>query len=322
MITPVHTVRPLSLAALAVTGGLVLSGCGAGTLTGSGDGGQRALETNGQEVVADADGTGVEVSRRLFDSANAVVVSSPERDDQLLAAAIAAKLGAPMLVRLPGTDAAVDAEVDRLGAERVVTVPGDDEAVVSTEPVVSADPVADIQAVLALDPANPLDLKLPPMFATEATSVAAAATSRAAGAPVSLLPAADPRATSESMATVQEQDTIALGAQWGTTEDYTHRAALASNGELPGGGGLVFPGRRMIALYGHPSGPALGIMGEQGPAEAAELARQYAAQYQPLEEQPVIPAFEIIVTVASDSPGDDGDYSNETDPADVVPYLD
>ncbi|MDY5784634.1 MAG: cell wall-binding repeat-containing protein, partial [Corynebacterium sp.] len=33
-------------------------------------------------------------------------------------------------------------------------------------------------------------------------------------------------------------------------------------------------------------------------------------------------AFEIIVTVASDSPGDDGDYSNETDPADVVPYLD
>src|SRR5699024_7172766 len=37
---------------------------------------------------------------------------------------------------------------------------------------------------------------------------------------------------------------------------------------------------------------------------------------------PVIPAFEIIATVASDSPGDDGDYSNESQPDELRPYVD
>lgn len=63
-------------------------------------------------------------------------------------------------------------------------------------------------------------------------------------------------------------------------------------------------------------------MGEQPPAEAAQLATSYAQQYQPLDGQPVIPAFEIIVTVASQSPGADGDYSNETAIEDLVPYID
>src|SRR5690606_17719834 len=90
----------------------------------------------------------------------------------------------------------------------------------------------------------------------------------------------------------------------------------------PGGGGLVFPGRRMIAFYGHPSGPALGAMGEQPPAEAAQRALDKAAEYQAFEDQPVIPAFEIIATVASEFPGPDGNYVNEFDPADLVPYID
>jgi hypothetical protein len=35
-----------------------------------------------------------------------------------------------------------------------------------------------------------------------------------------------------------------------------------------------------------------------------------------------MPAFEIIATVASDAPGDDGDYSNESQPEELVPYVD
>ena len=217
-----------------------------------------------------------------------------------------------MLVRLDGADAAVDAEIERLGASRVVTVPGEDDEVSSTEPVSSADPEGDAAAIAGLEPGNPEDLVLPPVFATAASSRASVATARAAGADVQVLATADPRATSESMRTVTEQDTLALGSQWGSNENFQDRAALAGNGELPGGGGLVFPGRRMIALYGHPYGPELGVMGEQDPAAAVALAQQYAADYQPLDDQPIVPAFEVIASVASEFPGDDGNYSNET----------
>lgn len=163
---------------------------------------------------------------------------------------------------------------------------------------------------------------LPPIFVTEETSPASVATAKAAGGEVHFLDYPDPRLTSESMQIAAEGDTLALGSQFGTTEHYADVVSLADNGELPGGGGLAFPGRRMIALYGHPSGPALGLMGEQPPAEAAGRAAELVAQYQPLDDQPVIPAFEIIVTVASADPGEDGDYSNEFPVEDYVGYID
>ncbi|WJY67887.1 hypothetical protein CAURIS_04860 [Corynebacterium auris] len=317
--TPAFT-RTAALGAALACAAAVLTACGEDTENGAAGGEQETprLETNGPEVLTDPDGTGVEVSQRLFEESDTVVVATSDRQSQLAAAAAANANGAPMLTRLPGTDAAVDAEIERLGAENVIEASESGEV----EPVSSPSPEEDVASIIAQQPAEPLDLVLPPVLVTPETSRAAAATARAAGAEVTLVNVADPRATGESMQTVTDQDTIALGAQWGTTEDYRARVELAHNGELPGGGGLVFPGRRMIALYGHPSGPALGVMGEQGPQEAAQLADQYAEQYRPLDPQPIIPAFEIIVTVASDSPGEDGDYSNETDPADVVPYLD
>ena len=258
-----HVTR--SIPAVFVATGLVLTGCSSteGGIGGSLAGDKAALETNGDEVIQDADGTGVEVSQRFFDSADTVVVSATEREQQLKAAAIAVELGAPMLVRLDGSDAAVDAEIERLGAERVITVPGEDDEVAGTDPVASAAPQEDVAAIAGAAPGDPLDLSMPPVFATAVSSRAAVATARAAGADVQVLAAPDPRATAESMRAVTEQDTLALGRQWGSNEDFQARAALAENGELPGGGGLVFPGRRMVALYGHPYGPELGVMGEQ-----------------------------------------------------------
>lgn len=317
-----HVTR--SIPVVFVATGLVLTGCSSteGGIGGSLAGDKAALETNGDEVIQDADGTGVEVSQRFFKSADTVVVSATEREGQLEAAAIAVELGAPMLVRLDGTDAAIDAEIERLGAERVITVPGEDDEVAGTEPVASAAPQDDAAAIAGAAPGDPLDLSMPPVFATAVSSRAAVATARAAGADVQVLAAPDPRATAESMRAVTEQDTLALGRQWGSNEDFRARAALAENGELPGGGGLVFPGRRMVALYGHPYGPELGVMGEQDPAAAVALAQQFAADYQPLEAQPVIPAFEVIASVASEFPGEDGNYSNETPVEDLVPYVD
>ena len=307
-------------AVLAATA-LVLTSCSSTEEgnTGSRPGENAALQTHGDEVIQDADGTGVEVSRRLFDAADTVVVAAKERDQQLKAAAIAVKLGAPMLVRLDGADAAVDAEVERLGATRVINVPGDEE---DTEAVASAEPAGDAAAIAALEAKNPSELTMPPVFATALSSRASVATARAAGADVQVLAAPDPRATADSMRTVTEQDTLALGRQWGDTENFQARAALAEGGELPGGGGLVFPGRRMVALYGHPYGPDLGVMGEQDPAAAVELAKKYAEDYQPFSDAPVVPAFEVIATVASGGPGDDGNFSNETPMEDLVPYVD
>ncbi|QMV85146.1 hypothetical protein HW450_12610 [Corynebacterium hindlerae] len=80
--------------------------------------------------------------------------------------------------------------------------------------------------------------------------------------------------------------------------------------------------RRMVALYGHPSGPALGVLGEMSPADAAAEASRRAEQYQQFSAEPVIPAMEIIATVASASPGPDGDFSNESAPEELVPYID
>lgn len=163
---------------------------------------------------------------------------------------------------------------------------------------------------------------VPPIFATEASSVASVATAKAAGGDVHLLDYPDPRVSAESMEIASSGDTLALGKQFGDSAHYADLVSMADNGELPGGGGLAFPGRRMVALYGHPSGGALGLMGEQPPAEAVDRVKDLVEQYQPLETQPVIPAFEIIVTVASGDPGDDGNYSNEFPVEDYIGYVD
>jgi hypothetical protein len=84
--------------------------------------------------------------------------------------------------------------------------------------------------------------------------------------------------------------------------------------ELPGGGTRLFPGRRMVALYGTPGTGALGMLGEQDVDGAIARAAELAAEYQEYSEQPVIPAFEIISTVATAAPGPTGDYSTPVDP--------
>ena len=89
--------------------------------------------------------------------------------------------------------------------------------------------------------------------------------------------------------------------------------------ELPGGGTEVFPGRRMIALYGSPGVPGLGCLGEQDVDASITRVQELAKEYEPFSEEPVIPAFEIIATVASSEAGPDGDYSNELDPQTLHP---
>jgi hypothetical protein len=92
--------------------------------------------------------------------------------------------------------------------------------------------------------------------------------------------------------------------------------------ELPGGGHVLFPGRRLVALYGHPGDDNLGVLGEQPVAAAVQRAREVAAPYDAVTSVPVIPAFEIIATVASADSGADGDYSAESSLDHLRPWVD
>jgi hypothetical protein len=115
---------------------------------------------------------------------------------------------------------------------------------------------------------------------------------------------------------------VAVGARFGPAARLASRVAVAQTGrQLPGGGQVVFPGRRLVALYGHPGTPGLGVLGQQDLAASITRARQIAAAYQPLSRVPVVPAFEIIASVAEAAPGPDGTYSYETPVSELLPWV-
>ena len=173
--------------------------------------------------------------------------------------------------------------------------------------------------------ASPRNSNAVVLATTDAASAAAVATARAAGAQVHVVQTADPRADAETIALLRDHrdgGIYAAGEAFGGAENFCALAAVALDApELPGGGQTVFPGRRMIALYGHPSGGSLGVLGEQGLAESITLAQETAAAYQPFSEEPVVPALEIITTVASSEAGDDGNFSAETPVEELRPWV-
>ena len=151
-------------------------------------------------------------------------------------------------------------------------------------------------------------------------------TARDAGAAVIAVPGADPRADPLVIAALARQrprQVIGIGQQFGAAVTLRERVSAAVTGvQLPGGGQLVFPGRRLVALYGNPETPALGVLGQQDLTASVARARQAAAKYVPLSDGlPVVPAFEIIATVAEASPGRDKTYSAVTPVSTIAPWV-
>lgn len=163
-------------------------------------------------------------------------------------------------------------------------------------------------------------------LAAPGTGLAAIATARAAGLTVNWLPVGDARATSESIAAAREDKTmIGLGPVFGSQDKFAKTIELAKDDkvkELPGGGTLLFPGRHFVATYGHPGVAPLGVMGEDEPEDAVARAKEYVAQYEELADDPVLPAFEIIASVAQADPGPRGDYSEPAPIETLKPYID
>jgi hypothetical protein len=75
--------------------------------------------------------------------------------------------------------------------------------------------------------------------------------------------------------------------------------------QLPRGGRLILPNQRVVAYYGAPQDPELGVLGETEPERAArELVRRSGEYARP--GRPVLPALELISTLAQSAPGQDG----------------
>ncbi len=158
-----------------------------------------------------------------------------------------------------------------------------------------------------------------------AAALAAAASAEAAGAAVVPVHGYDPRgdpAAITALSTIRPRHVIAAGSGFGLASLLASRLAVARTGiQLPGGGQIVVPMHRLVALYGHPGTPSLGALGQQGLRASVARAKRAAAAYRGLGTAPAVPAFEIIATVATAAAGADGSYSYATPVASLRPWV-
>jgi hypothetical protein len=278
----------------------------------------------------------IATSAALFRDAPVVLVAieaDPAGTEK--AAALATRLGAPVLL-VPAPDSpqgtpegtALRREVDRLSPRAVLAVGAD--AARAARPRVGDVPVftagdGDLPAGLpAVAPPRPVAVTM--LVDAARDDAAAVATATAAGATVVPVAGNDPRADPKAVTALHDaapDPVLAVGGAFGPAERLRARLAVVAGGaRLPGGGQVMLPGRRIVCLYGHPGARSLGVLGEQGVDASVARAKRMAAAYRPVSDVPVVPAFEIIATVAQGDPGPDGDYSAESTVRSLRPWVD
>ena len=279
----------------------------------------------------------ISVSHALFSSAPTVVVASPT-DAAGVASGVqqAEQLGVPLLLLdhdgpFPAggtpTPALFAAELTRLGTSTVVAIGGSAADVAAAAPAVSVVASATQTPPATSSDGTDLTVLVPKGVnaASDAVADMASASAHAAKATVVAMHGVDPRndpAAIAALAQSRPHNVLAVGAQFGTAATVAARIAVASTGtQLPGGGQIFFPGRRLVALYGHPGGGALGVLGAQDLPSSITRVKQLAATYAPMSSVPVVPTFEIIATVAEAAAGSDGNYSGESSVASLLPWV-
>ncbi len=260
------------------------------------------------------------LSRRLFERSEVVVLSAPDARSQQTAQSAARRLGVPML--LPGP--AVPAEVQRLGSRTVLAVGPTDTRWPDLPDLRRLEPRGDVEAaVRELPVTTPTRRDVVVLTRAPAPNRAGVTTARNAGATVLTAPDADPRAEASVVKALRDRPDAAV---IGLGRPFRHGLAYQVTAvrrelEQPGGGLLALPGRHVVALYGHPGTPSLGLLGEQGVKATVARAERVADRYRALTRSRITPALEIIATVASSSKGKDGDYSAESDVEDLLPLV-
>lgn len=79
-------------------------------------------------------------------------------------------------------------------------------------------------------------------------------------------------------------------------------------------------GELIVAFYGHPGAPVLGVAGEGTPEQALTRLLAQSDPYR-VTGRPVVPAFELIATLVTASPGADGLYRTRATETELRPYL-
>ena len=275
-----------------------------------------------------------------------VALLAADAGETVEAATLLARSGRwPVLVGSPGSLAEPTlAELRRLGVEHVVLL-GDAVSREAAQSDLRAEPgLEDVTVAVAPLPTAATSTGPPPLpqdvpvgevadddapavvvAASGAASWAALATAAALGARTHT-DVVDPRETPEVMAALRETPRtplLALGDDEAAARLLLVQGTMAQRApELPGGGVTVFPHRRMVALYGHPGAPVLGLLGEQGVEASIERVGEYVERYAALVSEPVVPAFEIIASVATGSPGPDEQYSKVWPPETFRAWVD
>ena len=274
------------------------------------------------------------VARELFAAAPVVVVADPDHPaDWRAAAALARRSAAPLLLTPgrvtlgragPGL-AVLRAEISALRPRAVLAVGVTGKVLSAQLPGIHVvtDPAA-LPATRTPAPTGQVVL-LMHQRAADAAALAAAATAQVAGVQVVTVRGYDPRrdpAAIAALSAARPQHVLAIGARFGSAPRLAARVAVAVTGaQLPGGGQVMFPMRRLVALYGYPGVPALGALGEQSLRASIARARRAAAPYRALSSVPVVPTLEILASVAQGSPGRDGSYSYESTVASLRPWV-
>jgi hypothetical protein len=266
---------------------------------------QALFVTSPVVVIAATGGTALPAAVRAARAAHAPLLLASKVTPQLTAAVDRLRPRAVLAVGLP--PAATAALAARLRGVRVVTR-------AAGIPVTAAPaPLTRVGVLVGSGRTTP-----------EITAVTV--TAEAAGAAVIGVRGGDPRADPAAisvLARLRLLDVVGVGAQFGPAIRLDSRIAVAETGrQLPGGGQVIFPGRRLVALYGHPGTPGLGALGQQDLTASLAWSERMAAAYRPLSGVPVVPAFEIIATVAEASPGADGSYSYESPVSSLRPWVD
>ncbi len=268
---------------------------------------------------------------RLFSSAPVVVVATAASARSAEQAAVSAH--APLLLSTATVSATLLTAIAGLHPRAVLAAglaPAARTALARRLPGVRV--VSRAAALPATGPADPLRgvavlVHAASTWSTGSTALAGAltATARVAGATVVTMTGYDPRAypaAITALAKSRPREVVAVGSGFGPASRLAGRVAVAETGvQLPGGGQVLFPGHRLVALYGHPGAPTLGALGEQDLQQSIARARQVAGQYRALSRVPVVPTFEIIATVAQASPGYNGTYSYATPVSALRPWV-
>ena len=90
---------------------------------------------------------------------------------------------------------------------------------------------------------------------------------------------------------------------------------------LPWGGRQILPKYRVVAYYGNGQSKALGVLGHTTPDQSA-LAVAAEAKKWATPTRPSLGALELIASLVDGYAGHDGDYSHDSTPDQIQPYLD